>query len=115
MSDAKKSPAAITISADTTYYPTWLADNGVDAEAVAKAVMAINVADRHAAHMKYRGKPMPRSKWFFVDSLVEVPIYTYPGHQYKTAALEYKQMDTDAIIAGLQQLIARQFGHVTNH
>ena len=100
---------------DGLYYPKFFTELGYDTDAIAKQVAAITPADRASAHMRYRGHALKRSKWFFVDSLESVPIYSYPGFTYKSVVAEYKTIASCPIIYSLQQEIKTRFGHECNH
>src|SRR5438046_568680 len=90
-----------TLLDDTVYYPNWLQTLGYDVDEITKQIEAITLADRAARHMKYCGKPLPRSKFFYVDSLEKVPVYNYPGHQWRTVTEEYRLIESCPIIHSL--------------
>lgn len=70
---------------DSVYYPNWYSENfGESLDEVTKELLEFKFADRNSKHMKYRGNPLRRDKIFFVDSLIDVPAYQYPGYQYKS-------------------------------
>jgi alkylated DNA repair dioxygenase AlkB len=70
--------------------------------------------DRYQSFMFYRGRPITRSKLFFVDSLENVPIYLYPGFTYRSV-LEYKSFDMAPWLNPLRLAIERQFKVTINH
>ena len=76
------------------YYPRWCQDVlGLHPDNVFKQLQEAAFADRDAAHMRYRGNSLDRSKFFLVDNLTDkVPIYNYPGFQYGSITHEYKLM-----------------------
>lgn len=100
---------------DSAYYPDFLAELGYDQEQLAQILMQIPLADRQARHMLYRGRSLARSKFFFVDSLDQIPIYSYPGFQYRSVLEEYRTIASQPQIAGLQEILRQQFQHTTNH
>jgi len=97
---------------DCTYYPDFFTERGYDHVAIGEALAKIPLADRTAPHMRYRGHELHRSKFFLVDSLELVPIYSYPGFQYRSVIEEYKPIASYPMIAAIQQLLPHKTNHV---
>jgi len=95
---------------DTEYFPGWLKAEGFDLKEVTKELESIGVIDREEAHMRYRGTVLPRSKFFLVDSLVEVPVYNYPGFQYGSVVNEYEEFSKYPVVLKLKEVIEAKFG-----
>ena len=87
------------------YYPRWCQDVlGVHPDNVFKQLQEAAFADRDAAHMRYRGHSLDRSKFFLVDNLTDkVPIYNYPGFQYGSTTHEYKLIGSNPLV---QRIVA---------
>lgn len=102
---------------DTDYYPNWFTGLGYDPNAIYQELDQISTAERSSPWMKYRGHELKRSKFFFVELGPNqgVPVYSYPGFQYRSVLQEYHQISEHPLISGIQQLIETQFGHRTNH
>lgn len=100
---------------DSQYYPTWLSDQGWDLDTVTKEIMQIPVAPRDGLHMKYRGHELKRSKFFLVDDLDQVPIYSYPGFQYEAVVKEYKLISDFPIIQEIKNRLCEEFKVNLNH
>lgn len=105
----------IIITEDCIHYPKWFQELGYDADATAKELLALTFADRQSPWMKYRGNPIKRDKAFFVDSLERVPIYSFPGFQYRAVVEEYQDFKSAPIVESLRYAVTKVHGHVTNH
>jgi alkylated DNA repair dioxygenase AlkB len=101
---------------DCLYYPTWYQDNfETSIDEITKELLESKFADRNASHMKYRGNSLKRDKSFFVDSLTNVPVYVYPGYQYKSIVEEYQLIAENKIISDLHQKLESEFKTPLNH
>ena len=96
------------------YYPTWCADMlKMSPEDLFVALQSIRVADRSSEWMKYRGHLLRRSKWLFVNNLVErVTVYLYPGFQYESIVQEYSLVGDSPIVQRIAELISPDVNHV---
>jgi len=101
------------------YYPNWIQETfhgTVTPAKLMKMLASYDFADRSAAHMKYRGHEIHRSKIFWVDNLEEkVPIYTFPAFQYQQVKKEYQLISTSEWVEKIQEALDGQFGVATNH
>ena len=86
-------------------YPRWCQDVlGLHPNNVFKQLQEAAFADRAAAHMRYRGHTLDRSKFFLVDNLTDkVPIYNYPGFQSGSITHEYKLIGSNPLV---QRIVA---------
>lgn len=100
---------------DCYYFPNFLTELGYDSQALGEQIRTLPFADRGASHMRYRGHELKRSKFFYVDSLKQVPIYSYPGFQHRSVLEEYKLIEEQPQLNALRMLIREVLGYETNH
>jgi hypothetical protein len=101
---------------DCQYYPNWIQENlGLTADELFSELNKIEFAERTARHMRYRGLLLKRSKFFFVDSLIEVPVYLYPGFSYASIAEEYDLITNQKLIENVSKTIETIFQSKINH
>jgi hypothetical protein len=77
-------------------------------------LLKLEFIDRTQKYMNFRGKPIPRSKLFFVDNLDSVPIYKYTGFQY-AAIQSFQLIQSNPIITAFHTVIKERFNVTTNH
>ncbi|CAH6418912.1 Alpha-ketoglutarate-dependent repair dioxygenase AlkB, partial [uncultured virus] len=100
---------------DTVYYGTWFKDLGYDVESITAEVAKIPMIDRNAVHMKYRGHAAHHSKCFFVDSLEQVPVFSYTGFQYETITAAYRLLSSCSIVYALWSEVCKRLNIAFNH
>ncbi len=111
-----KTETSISYFTDSIYYPNWYIDNfGTSIDKITKDLLGFKFADRNATHMKYRGNSLRRDKVFFVDSLIDVPVYQYPGYQYKSIVNEYKLITENKLIQKIYLKLIEKFKVDLNH